>query len=348
MKQLNLQFDKAYLFLSSPDEIYEKADEALLSAIKEDRRVEHKPAQTQPLQLGEYFSMWANTLPDGGLVVLGMENDGSFSGCLLLENTGLNKREKVGQTHCPDAHYESKRISVTNPKGDRDFIVLFRVFYREDKVVRDASGHAFHRVADEKRRLTEEEIRELEIDKRQVDLEQEPVPLTYPDDFDEALISEFVKQVIATRNLSGYHPNEEILVQRRLGKFNDGKFVPNTACALLCAKDPGAVIPGCKVRFLRFEGEIEKTGKEYNAIKDLEIEASVPLLIARIADILRGQLREFSHFDAGGKFHTVAEYPGAVVNRCVKGTRRRPLLPFRYRTSLHEQLSPQGMVHLVF
>ena len=41
----------------------------------------------------------------------------------------------------------------------------------------------------------------------------------------------------------------------------------------------------------------------------------------------------------------VAKNAGAVVNRCVKGTRRRPLLPFRYRTSFHERLYLPNVVH---
>jgi hypothetical protein len=41
----------------------------------------------------------------------------------------------------------------------------------------------------------------------------------------------------------------------------------------------------------------------------------------------------------------VVEISGAVVNRCVKGTRRRPLLPFRYRTSFHERLYLPNVVH---
>src|SRR5690349_10803980 len=155
MKQLALEFNYAFLFLLAPDEIYEKADEALLVAIKEDKRIERKPAQTHPPQFGEYASMWANTGPDGGLLVVGMEDDGKFTGCLGLGNTGLNKREKAISTYCPDARYEYKRIPVTNVKGEKDFVVLFRVFYREDKVVRDVSQQAFHRVGDEKRQLTE-------------------------------------------------------------------------------------------------------------------------------------------------------------------------------------------------
>ncbi len=147
MEQLRLVYpDKKISHLLSPDEIYHAADESLLSELKEDRRIERKPAKTHPPILGQYFSMWANTVPSGGLLVLGMEDDGSFSGCSLLSPNELNDREKAYRTHCPECRTESKRIGVTNIKGREDFIVLFRTFYREDKVVPDASGNAYTRI----------------------------------------------------------------------------------------------------------------------------------------------------------------------------------------------------------
>ena len=62
------------------------------------------------------------------------------------------------------------------------------------------------------------------------------------------------------------HTIEEILVHRSLGKLNNGTFVPNNACALLFAKDPAVIFPGCSIRFLRYEGETEETGQRYNVI----------------------------------------------------------------------------------
>jgi len=53
--------------------------------------------------------------------------------------------------------------------GDPDYLLVFRIFYRQDKVVRTSSGNAFWRVADKKKRLREEEIRELQIDKGEID-----------------------------------------------------------------------------------------------------------------------------------------------------------------------------------
>ena len=70
MEQLNLSFDEP-LALLSPDEIYQNASHSLLALLKEDRRLERKTAGVHGRALGEYFSMWANTVPEGGLIVLG-------------------------------------------------------------------------------------------------------------------------------------------------------------------------------------------------------------------------------------------------------------------------------------
>lgn len=321
MEQLNMQFGGGFLALLSPDEIYERADERLLFRLKEDRRIERKPANTHPPVLGEYFSMWSNTSPDGGLIALGMENDGTMSGCGQLSPGQINDREKAALTHCPDCRYKSKRVAVTNPNGDQDFVILYRVEYRRDKVVRDVSGEAYHRVADQKQRLTDAEIRELEVDKKQVDLEAEGVLLKVPNDFHSDLITAFVQGVRDRRGLTDERTEIEILALRRLGVIEDGIFRPNVACTLLLAKDPGALFPGCKIRFLRYEGETERTGTDYNVTKDITVEGCVPHLLTEAKDIVQGQLREFSRLDEHGKFFSVPEYPfeawfEAIVNAC--------------------------------
>ena len=52
------------------------------------------------------------------------------------------------------------------------------------------------------------------------------------------------------------------------------------AYALLFSKEPDRSVPGCKIRFLRFDGEHEGTGDKFNAVKDVWIEGvTVPKLI---------------------------------------------------------------------
>ncbi len=324
-KQGSLDFafkSPSSLRLLSPDEIFARADQSLLLRLHEDKRLERKPAKTHPQQLGEYFSMWANTAPDGGLLLLGVENDGSLSGCSVLSDKELNDREKADAHYCPDSKTESRRIEVVNKEGYEDCVVLFRTFYLEDRVVADVSRNVFVRKGDEKHKLTIDQIRELQIDKGQIVFEQEPAKLRFPEDFREPLVDKFLEGVYRVRGLSQSHSREEILQKTRLGKIVKGVFVPNVACVLLFAKDPRLLFPGCYIRFLRYEGDIEKTGQDFNVIKDVRFEGCIPDLIVESDREIESQLREFSRLEEDGKFYTRPEYPyeawhEAIVNACV-------------------------------
>jgi ATP-dependent DNA helicase RecG len=321
--QLKLSFEQI-LPLLTVDEIYERASAELLTSLgKEDRRFERKPPGIHALTLGEYFSMWANTAPDGGLIVIGMEDDFSISGCSRRSIDEMNRIESTRIEYCSDSRAESKRIEAINSDGEPDYLLIFRVFYRPDKIVRTSSGNAYWRVADKRKRLTEEEIRELQIDKGEIDFELEPCGLQYPDEFDQNLIKEFAARFALARSLSS-HTLEEILALAHLGRRQPAglAFVPNMACSLLFAKDPRVKFPGCYVRFLRFDGETEGTGEKFNAVKDIDVHGNLPALIHGTEKILDEQLRDFSRLGKDGKFFTAPEYPRpawyeAVVNACV-------------------------------
>ena len=321
MAQLSITFPKHFALLS-PDEIWETADAGMLSSIAEDRRIERKPPGIRDSLLSEYISMWANTVPEGGLIVVGVEDKGRISGCHKLSSNQLNEIEKAPRRLCPDARVESKRIAVSTDAVPSSFVILFRVRYREDKVVRNNASEAFIRCGDEKHKLSEPEIHELEIDKRQVDIEKEPVLLTYPDDFDGDLIRRFVEGVKKIHQPLQQYRDVEVLQQRRLGTIKDDIFTPNTACALAFARDPVSLFPGCQIKFLRVDGEYEQSGANYNVIKTVPLEGPVPRLLEQAAEIITGQLRDFSRMGDDGVFYSSAEYPyaawyEALVNACV-------------------------------
>lgn len=320
MSQLSITFPK-HLSLLSPDDLYESASPELLSFLAEDRRIERKPPGIQPSFLSEYLSMWANTVPDGGLIAVGIEDDGKISGCHKLSWNQLNALEKAPFTHCPDAKTRSRRLEATSADGEASFIVLFQVDYREDKVVRNHTDQAFIRYGDSKHKLTDAEIRELEIDKHQVDIEKEPKELIYPDEFDSELLRKFFEGVKKRHQPLQHHSDIEVLQHRRLGAVKDGRFVPNTACVLAFAKDPVNLFPGCQIRFLRVDGEFEQSGSNYNIIKTIALEGPVPRLLKQADEALTAQLRDFSHWEDGA-FYAAPEYPRdawyeALVNACV-------------------------------
>lgn len=321
-RQLKIEFEEKPELLMSPDEIFEMADAALLKRLWEDRRIERKPASFSGERLGEYISMWANTAPEGGLIVSGMNDDGSFEGCSKLGPERINKLEKTGHIFCPDARISSKQIHVVKANGQQDFVLLTRVKYHRDVVVKTTAGKAFVRKGDSKFELRPEEVRELQADKGQISFEEQDCGLICPADFDIGTIGDYVGKVRTSRGLADSLSMAEVLDVRRLGRKESGCFIPNIACCLLFAKDPLRVIPGCKIRFQRFDGEQEGTGENYNAVKDVILEGRVPDLIQQTENVLDSQLRTFSPLDDQGKFFPLPEYPKeawyeVIVNACV-------------------------------
>jgi ATP-dependent DNA helicase RecG len=308
--------------LFSVSEIFDSVSKSLLEDLKEDSRVERKSVGIHAQQLGDCFSMWANTKPDGGIIVIGQDNNGVISGCLKSTVKHVNEIERTGDIYCPDARYNLKRLAITNERKE-DFVIVIRVKYNEKKVVKTVHGDAFIRSGDSMRRLLQEEIHELEIEKGQSDFETESSGLEYPQDFDMALIKDFIVAYQQRRQIDAEHTVEDILRLNHLGKFESGKFLANNACTLLFAIDPRQVFPGCKIRFLRFDGDVEGTGEKFNAIKDITVDqGSVPKQIVAFEKVMDSQIREFSRLGKDGLFYTAPEYPKqawyeAIVNACV-------------------------------
>lgn len=320
MSQLSLKFGRSDDLLGVA-ELYATANQDLLQRLPEDRRLEFKSARYQLNQLSEYFSMWANTPPDGGLIAVGVEGNKNFVGCRALGPDRVNRLEVCGHTYCADATYESRRVPIVTPKHETDFVLLFKVDYNPTRVVFTTKHKAFIRRGESKHRLSPDEIRLTKQDKGEINFEQEPCNLTYPDDFDMTAVRSFVDLIRSERDFTYDHSDSDILDLQHLGEIKQEQFVPNYACALLFAKDPSRLLPGCQIHFLRFEGEVEGSGSKWNAVKDEMIQGQVPYLIAEAEKLLGSQLRTFSRYEQG-KFFTSPEYPHAawyeaIVNACV-------------------------------
>lgn len=316
--QLPLSFEA--ISVMTVGEIWESASAELLSKLREDRRIERKPPTIQASFLAEYFSMWSNT-PDGGLIVVGVADDGSFLGCVGLGTKRLNNLEIDSRDQCPDARFDYRKIPIKRAADDvDDFVLLYRVQYHPSKVVKTVKGEAFARYGESKRKLRPEEIRELEIDKKQVDIEQELYEnCEFPRDFRYSIVKQFVDTF--RDRFPPHITDAEILVSRRLGRIVGAKFVPNAACVLLFADDPQLYFPGAKIRIWRFQGEAEGTGTRWNAVKDFILEGPIPSVLEQAEIALDGQLREFSRLGPDNRFYTAPEYPKtawyeAIVNAC--------------------------------
>ena len=322
-----LRFDLAIspgkdLRLCDASEIYSLLGHIKTVDLVEDRRIERKPAGITARALADYFSIFANTPPEGGIILVGVEDDGRISGCRKASQTHINDLERAGDVHCSDARYELKNVKCVNNDGHDDYILAIWVKYRKDKLVETNDGSAFIRRGSSKRKLKKDEVTELQNAKGQVEIEREPVSLRFPEDFSTSDVNQFVSVVRLKRNMPPRLSVTEVLELRHLGEIVRGQFKPNLSCALLFAKDTELVVPGCRIRFLRYNGTVEKTGADYNVVKDISIEGTVPNIIQNAASVIEGQIRDFSKLGKDQKFYSVSEYPKdawyeALVNACV-------------------------------
>lgn len=323
-EQLGLDFSappSELIQLWTPDDVYLNASRSVIDSMKEDRRVERKSARIQAKDLGDYLSMYANTQPHGGVVFIGIEKDGEITGCSKASVEHLNKLETV-RRYCGDARHEFKRVVVRNSRGEEDFILLLRVFYREDRLVETSDGEAYVREGDEKRRLSEPEKREMRIAKGEIDYELEDVSLDFTSEFDHDLIRQFTVSYAGKRGLRRNYTTAEILVLNRLGRMHGGKFKPNLACAILFAKDVRGILPGARIRFIRYEGHEEAFGRNLNSTLDERIEGPLATQLIAIEKLVSAQMRNFTRLGKDGRFATRSEYPKdawleAIVNACV-------------------------------
>lgn len=292
-----------------PDQIYESNDPGLFARLTEDPRFDRKSASTDARTLAKYLSAFGNgPSPEGGVLAIGLEKDGSISGCKRLSESQLSDVESCGSEHCPDGRFQVRRLAVTNAAGDHDFIVLVRIEFVEHRLVQLHNGDAYERLGDECKRLTDEKKQEIKIDKGERSFEQEPSGLTYPDDFDLNRIRRFCELIKHNVASQMNHSDEAILSASHLATSRGGKLVTNNACALLFANDPQAIFPGSCVHFLRYEGTAPKFGSEYNVVKDRIISGDVIRVIKDTAALIDNTVREFTEY-RDGKFHVVPEYP---------------------------------------
>ena len=160
-----------------------------------------------------------------------------------------------------------------------------------------------------------------ELSDGQVSFELEPCGLVWPDRFDLVAIRDWGLAVRQHKGIDGEPELPQILVSHRLGAMAKGDFVPNNACALLFAKDPQEIVPGCMIRFQRIEGREAATGKDRNVVHDIRLTGTIPQLIEQAAETLATHLRTYRRLGKDSKFYTSPEYPGeawheAIVNAC--------------------------------
>ncbi len=292
--------------------------EKILSSV-ENQNFEKKSARIQKKDLTSEFSAFANSSVEGGLVVLGIENDTKLIGINAVGQDKNNKLIGAQRIFCPLVKLEYKEIPITNNEGREDRLLLFYVEFSPDKVIKLNSGEAYERIGDQTCKMLPEKIRQMEYNKRQADFEKELIPTLTIEQLNQDLMEDFIKKWIERDGLKNKPSVEDLILMKGLGQKEQDKIKINYAGALLFYNKPDEFIPGAKIRFFKYEGIKIETGTRSNIVKDKFFEGPISKQIDQLAEMVKSQIKELSFLGDDGKFKTVLEYPEfswyeAVVN----------------------------------
>lgn len=302
--------------------LYNNPDIKKLISATENQNFERKSTLIQERDLALEFSAFANSSVEGGLVVVGIENDKNITGINFTGQEKINKLIQAQRTFCPMAIMNYKEFFVMNNKGENDRLLLFYVEFSFDKVIKINSGDACERIGDQTCRMSPEKIRQMEYDKREAEFEKELISTLKIEQLNKDLTEEFIKKWVERDGLTNKPSTEDLILMKGFGQKEQDSIKINYAGALLFHDHPDQFIPGAKIRFLKYDGINIETGTRSNIIKDKYFEGPIDKQIERLAEMIRMQIRELSFLGDDGKFKTVLEYPEfawyeAVVNAAV-------------------------------
>lgn len=266
----------------------------------ENQYLDRKSARKKPGELLKHLIGFANA--DGGLLVIGVEDDGSISGFKSQGARSVNEFRQIdrNQAFYPLAK-EFREIEVINKNGENDIIVVISIEPSINRVIVSPDDVAYLREGDETVALSFERRRMLEYDRGQRFFEDETVEGATLDDIDTELVEMYKSHLNIETNLT----IEEILKARYL--YRDGKITK--AGILLFGKNPSRFLPQARLRVFKFSGSEMDVGQNFNVVKNAEFDKALPRVIMESRDFVKMQLRDFQKLQKDGMFVTILEYP---------------------------------------
>lgn len=273
-----------------------------LTKEKENLYFDRKRAKISMQELANEIASFANS--NGGLIVLGITDDGKIEGFNLYGKDKLNDFQKVVTNYLKNTpNYKIELVDIKNEKGEDDNILLFHIEPELNYIIRNNKDEVYVRQGDSSIKLNSNQIRNLEYDRKERDFEAEILLETSIDDIDTEVLQIYKSRI--DTDLS----DEQVLKARGFLREKEGKYHLTKAGMLLFGKNPSIYLPSARVRVVKFEGTEFKVGTEMNIIKDRTFDKCLFRILEQAREFINSQLREFTHLNPQGVFETVPEYP---------------------------------------
>lgn len=268
-----------------------------LQTTKESQYFDRKSARKKPEEIARHIAAFANA--NGGVLVIGIEDNGDVTGFSIEGANSINDFLKVPYTHLKTLPKISHEIISTTVNGSIAEVLVFNIAPSTNTIIYTTDNKVYLRIGDSSKQLNHEQITHLEYDKGTRFFEDEEVFNSSIDDIDEELIESY-KAILDTDKSA-----KEILDAR--GLLINGHLT--NAGVLLFAKNPTKFLPNARLRFLKFDSTISGTGPRLNLVKEINFDEAIPKIIMKSREAIKLQLRDFQFLTKDGTFRIIPEYP---------------------------------------
>lgn len=275
-----------------------------------------KSARIRPYDLADIVSAYANA--EGGTVVIGIsDKTRKVEGVNAQGDEKINNFLNLPKDCClPMPEYKHEFVDVVNDAGKADRLILLHIRPSIDKVIRTTKDEVFLRIGDKSRKLTVEEIRQLEYEKGVAHYEEEICPYATIEDLDTELLDAYRQKIGAV-----HQSNEQVLRALQFIVKRHGEDALTNAAILLFGKNVLGFFPHCRIRYIKVDGTAMRTGTNFNVVKDRNFDLPLLRLIPEVKRFVSEQLEERTTLESDGRFHTYPEYPEfawveSITNAC--------------------------------
>ena len=246
-------------------------------------RPKNKPIKQRPLKsvardIAVCLAEMANA--DGGTLLLGVENDGTVSGCPYTNEQIESVRKMASDSWKKSVPYQYESLAHSN-----GVIAVFEVDAQAD-VFTLTDGRTPYRNNDQTVWFSAEMVRELKRTKTSTLIERTITSFTL-DDLDPTLLQRFRNRIGASPSST----NENLLIDYDLAVQNGAGARLTLAACLLFGKPPMTRFhERGGINFRRFDGTVALSGARNNERMDETKEAPLPLVIEQTFQLIQTQI----------------------------------------------------------
>lgn len=216
---------------------------------------------------------------EGGVVAIGIEDDGRLSGVPASYNLA-DFRRKLEQLVMPRLHFHIEEVDL---RGMRVWVA--EVDWSTE-VHQLSDGRCLYRRNDQSLPFPVEDVAAIKRGRLTRFYEQQVVPEASLRDIDADLVEDLARR--AGLNLS----LEQTLMHYRLAVAENGRVQLRLAALLLFAKDPLLWHPRCGIDFAVWRGTRRQTGPQFNVVKRIHIEQPLLKLIQAAYETIQTYIPE--------------------------------------------------------